>query len=97
MPLRIATLLGVAISIFGFIGFIEVCLEHFIWQQPLGWGSLMAALLLFSGTQLLLLGVMGEYVGRNYLHVSQKPQTVVRYRRQHTPASLTSQSAASNF
>jgi undecaprenyl-phosphate 4-deoxy-4-formamido-L-arabinose transferase len=39
----------------------------------------MAALLLFSGTQLLLLGLVGEYVGRTYLRVSEKPQSIVRY------------------
>jgi undecaprenyl-phosphate 4-deoxy-4-formamido-L-arabinose transferase len=88
MPLRIATLLGMVISLLGFIGFIEVCIEHFIRQQPLGWGSLMAALLIFSGTQLLLLGIVGEYIGRTYLRVSEKPQSVVRSRRQHVPATL---------
>jgi hypothetical protein len=38
----------------------------------------MAAILLLSGTQLLLLGIMGEYVGRIYLGISDKPQSVVR-------------------
>ena len=38
----------------------------------------MAAVLLLSGTQLLLLGIMGEYVGRIYLGISEKPQSVVR-------------------
>jgi hypothetical protein len=40
----------------------------------------MAAMLLLSGTQLLLLGILGEYVGRIYLGVSEKPQSVVRER-----------------
>jgi undecaprenyl-phosphate 4-deoxy-4-formamido-L-arabinose transferase len=43
-----------------------------------GWGSIMAALLLFSGTQLVLLGLIGEYVGRMFLTVNQRPQAVVR-------------------
>jgi len=43
-----------------------------------GWSSLMAALLLFSGTQLILLGVAGEYIGRTYLTANKKPQFVVR-------------------
>ena len=40
--------------------------------------SLMAALLVFSGTQLVLLGLIGEYIGRMFLAVNQRPQSVVR-------------------
>jgi hypothetical protein len=47
-------------------------------ENPTGWSSLMAAILLLSGTQLLLLGIMGEYVGRIYLGINDKPQSVVR-------------------
>jgi len=43
-----------------------------------GWGWLMAAMLIFSGTQLVLLGLIGEYVGRMFLAVNQRPQSVVR-------------------
>jgi hypothetical protein len=43
-----------------------------------GWGSLMAGLLIFSGTQLILLGLIGEYIGRMFLTVNQRPQSVVR-------------------
>jgi hypothetical protein len=46
-------------------------------KQP-GWGSLMAALAVFSGAQLLMLGIIGEYVGRTFLTVSSKPQSIVR-------------------
>jgi glycosyltransferase involved in cell wall biosynthesis len=80
IPLRIATLVGIAMSAVGFVSFVAVLINHFVHREPLGWGSLMAALLIFSGTQLLLLGVVGEYVGRTYLRVSEKPQSVVRYR-----------------
>jgi hypothetical protein len=38
----------------------------------------MAALLIFSGTQLVMLGLIGEYVGRMFLTVNQRPQAVVR-------------------
>lgn len=81
MPLRFATLVGIIMSVVGFVSCFAVFINHFIHQEPLGWGSLMAALTLFSGTQLLLLGVVGEYLGRTYLRVSDKPQSVVRYRK----------------
>ena len=45
---------------------------------PYGFGWLMAALLVFSGTQLVMLGLIGEYIGRMFLTVNQRPQAVVR-------------------
>lgn len=78
LPLRLMTFAGMITSALGFLAVIEVALEHLLKKTPTGWGSLMAAILLLSGTQLLLLGIMGEYVGRIYLDVSEKPQSVVR-------------------
>src|SRR6476646_5913071 len=78
VPLRLMTLAGLITSAFGFLAIIEVVFEHMLHQTPTGWSSLMAAMLLLSGTQLLLLGILGEYVGRIYLGISEKPQSVVR-------------------
>jgi undecaprenyl-phosphate 4-deoxy-4-formamido-L-arabinose transferase len=97
MPLRFATVVGMAMSALGFVSVVYVLINHFVRQEPLGWGSLMAALAIFSGTQLLLLGIVGEYIGRIYLRVSDKPQSVVRHRAEHNPATLTSPNAASSF
>jgi undecaprenyl-phosphate 4-deoxy-4-formamido-L-arabinose transferase len=38
----------------------------------------MAALLVFSGVQMVMLGVMGEYLGRMFITVNQRPQALVR-------------------
>jgi undecaprenyl-phosphate 4-deoxy-4-formamido-L-arabinose transferase len=43
-----------------------------------GFGFIMASVLIFSGTQLVMLGVIGEYLGRMFLTVNQRPQSVVR-------------------
>jgi undecaprenyl-phosphate 4-deoxy-4-formamido-L-arabinose transferase len=86
MPLRLATVLGLAMSALGFVAVVGVLINHLVRDEPLGWGSLMAALLVFSGSQLLLLGVMGEYVGRVYLGVSGKPQSIVRRRVSNSAA-----------
>jgi len=80
LPLRLMTFAGIFTSMLGFLAVIEVVIERLLLKTPTGWSSLMAAMLLLSGTQLLLLGIMGEYVGRIYLGVSQKPQSVVRER-----------------
>ena len=79
MPLRLATLLGLLMAVAGLIGVTGVVYLRLTNQGPaLGWGSLMAALLVFSGTQLVMLGLIGEYLGRMFLTVSRRPQSVVR-------------------
>lgn len=78
LPLRLMTLAGMITSALGFLAVIEVVLERILSTPRTGWSSLMAAILLLSGTQLLLLGILGEYVGRIYLGISEKPQSVVR-------------------
>jgi len=78
LPLRLMTLAGMITSACGFLAVIEVVFEHLLHKTPTGWSSTMAAILLLSGAQLLLLGILGEYVGRIYLGISEKPQSVVR-------------------
>jgi undecaprenyl-phosphate 4-deoxy-4-formamido-L-arabinose transferase len=79
LPLRVATVLGLAMAALGIVGFIWVVWLRITHQGPaFGWGSLMAALLVFAGAQLVLLGIIGEYIGRMYLKVNQRPQSVVR-------------------
>lgn len=78
MPLRFATFLGMLMAIGGFLSIGLVVYWYYSDKTPWGWGSIMAALLLFSGVQLMLLGLLGEYLGRMFLTVSQRPQAVVR-------------------
>jgi len=79
LPLRLATLLGLALAGGGLLGFGWVVWLRLTDQGPtFGWGSLMAALLVFSGTQLVMLGLIGEYIGRMFIAVNQRPQSVVR-------------------
>lgn len=79
LPLRVATVIGLAAAALGVIGLGWVGWLWLTNRGPaFGWGSLMAALLVFSGTQLVLLGLVGEYIGRMYLTVNQRPQSVVR-------------------
>ena len=84
MPLRIASVLGGLLCALGALILAEVVIETlFVGQRQLGWGSLMGALAVFSGAQLLMLGLIGEYVGRAFLTVSGKPQSLVREVIQH--------------
>lgn len=97
MPLRLASVLGITLCLLGGAALGAVLLEMLLHgaRQP-GWGSLMAALAVFSGAQLLMLGIIGEYVGRAFLTVSGKPQSIVRtqIRWQSTPAAAARRGAA---
>src|SRR5437762_4653499 len=86
MPLRVASLMGALLCVIGLILLtIEVVQALFFKVPQVGWSSLMAAVSLFSGSQLLILGVIGEYVGRAYMTVSGKPQSLVRAVTEHGP------------
>ncbi len=78
MPLRISTMTGFALSLIGTIGSLIVLTEALFFAPPAGWASLMAAVLLLSGVQLVILGIVGEYLGRLYLTANRKPQSVVK-------------------
>jgi glycosyltransferase involved in cell wall biosynthesis len=78
MPLRLATVAGLAISACGLAGTLWVVLEAMLEETPPGWASLSVAVLLLSGVQLVMLGLIGEYLGRLYLTANGKPQAVVK-------------------
>jgi len=78
-PLRLAIFAGVAMAGLGMIGaaatIVEALTTH---ATPSGWASTMTVILLVSGVQSMMLGVMGEYVGRTFLSANGKPQGTVR-------------------
>jgi undecaprenyl-phosphate 4-deoxy-4-formamido-L-arabinose transferase len=78
MPLRMAMFAGAAMGILGVIGAIFTVIEAMTKETPSGWASVMTITLLVAGVQFLILGVMGEYLGRAFLSANGKPQGVVR-------------------
>lgn len=77
-PLRIATFLGFISSGIGFILAILFIIQHFMGiESPTGWPSLVVIVLFLGGIQLVGVGIIGEYVGRLFLHHSKEPQFVV--------------------
>lgn len=89
MPLRLASVLGFVLCGLGAIILAEVVIETiFVGQRQIGWGSLMGALTVFSGAQLLMLGIIGEYIGRAFMTVSGKPQSLVRSVTTHSIAAV---------
>jgi glycosyltransferase involved in cell wall biosynthesis len=79
MPLRFATFAGIGLFILGMFGAAWATISAlFLEHTPPGWASLTVAVMLLSGVQLLILGLLGEYLGRLYLTVNRRPQAVVR-------------------
>lgn len=78
-PLRIATLFGFIFSIFGFIGIILVVADKLLHPDiAMGWASLLVVILFINGFIMILLGLIGEYVGRGYLITSHMPQYIIK-------------------
>lgn len=77
-PLHISTILGIALSVMGILGAIEVTVEYLVWGAPRGYGTIVCIILIFSGVQLFILGLIGEYIGRLHLTSNRKPQFVIR-------------------
>jgi undecaprenyl-phosphate 4-deoxy-4-formamido-L-arabinose transferase len=79
MPLRLATLLGLGFGVLGALAAVIVIAEAIISEKPpQGWASLMVAVLVLAGVQLVVIGMIGEYLGRMFLAVNRKPQYLVR-------------------
>jgi glycosyltransferase involved in cell wall biosynthesis len=78
LPLRLAIFAGVAMGILGLVAAAWVIIEAMFGETPSGWASLMTVVLLVAGVQFLVMGVMGEYVGRAFMSANGKPQGVVR-------------------
>jgi polyisoprenyl-phosphate glycosyltransferase len=78
VPLQLASYLGFLISSIGFFYIVyAIGLKLFTDRVVLGWTSVMVAVLFLGGVQLISLGIIGEYIGRVYEEVKQRPLYVV--------------------
>ncbi len=78
-PLRVATVIGVISACAGFAYGIFTIIKKFINPAvPVGFSALMAAVVFFCGLILLMLGIIGEYIGRIYISLNNSPQYVIR-------------------
>lgn len=73
VPLQFATWLGFFAASVGFLYGLRVLYEAITGGTVAGWASLMVVTLFFGGVQLLTLGILGEYVGRIFDEVKQRP------------------------
>jgi polyisoprenyl-phosphate glycosyltransferase len=77
-PIRAASLLGILVSVAGLGYALFIVVAHFAFDLKVqGWASLMVVLLIVSGAQLLVMGIIGEYLWRNLDETRRRPRYVV--------------------
>lgn len=78
VPIRFISTLGIVISIVGFILAVFLIVNKFMFNVPVqGWTTMMITLLMLSGIQMLTLGVIGEYLWRNFDESRGRPTYIV--------------------
>ncbi len=85
VPLRLASWLGYAASLFAFVYLASVFIQKWMGQTVDGWATIMVAMLFLGGTQLICLGIMGEYLGRIFTEIKGRPLYVVEDVVQRAP------------
>ncbi len=79
-PLRLITSLGVAVALLSFLGVIWAVVTALRGHSVAGWASTTSIVCFISGVQLISLGILGEYVGKIYLEVKQRPRYIISER-----------------
>ena len=78
LPIRYMTYLGFLTSALGFLYAVVVLVNYFFFSNPSpGWTSLMIVLLIMGGLQMIMLGVLGEYLWRTYEESRQRPRYII--------------------
>lgn len=81
LPLRFATIAGAIVSLFGFIYMVFIALKAIFFGDPVqGYPSLIVIISLLGGIQLLILGIIGEYLARTYMEVKHRPNYIIKKR-----------------
>ena len=79
IPLQIASLIGFTFSMFGFIILSYVVIRFFLFGSPVpGFPFIASIISIFSGAQLLAIGIIGEYIARIHSRVMDKPQYKIK-------------------
>lgn len=79
-PLRVATVMGMVFSLVGFLCAMLVIVRKIILLDGIdaGWSSIVSIVLLLDGILMMMLGLIGEYVGRMYMTMNKSPQYIIR-------------------
>ena len=78
-PLRLSIVIGFVLALMSFIYAIyAVIASVFLNQTIVGWTSLIFSILFIGGIQLIFLGIIGEYVGKIFIEIKQRPVYLVK-------------------
>lgn len=78
-PLEFSTILGVVFAIAGFVYAVVIVVQRIIGDITVaGWSSIIALMLIIGGSILMMLGLIGEYIGRIYICINDSPQYVIK-------------------
>jgi len=78
-PLQLATLLGMVISILSFAYALYAIAFYFFDDRVIsGWASLLTSVLFIGGIQLIILGIIGEYIGKIYMQLKNRPLYIIK-------------------
>jgi dolichol-phosphate mannosyltransferase len=77
LPLQLATYVGFGVAALGLLGIIAVIVLRLLGNELLGQATTLVAVLFMGGVQLVFLGILGEYLGRIYDEVKQRPLYIV--------------------
>lgn len=79
-PLRLITSLGTLVSALSFLGIIWAFAAQMSGHAVIGWASMVCIVCFMGGIQLICLGVIGEYIGKIYLEVKERPRYIISER-----------------
>jgi undecaprenyl-phosphate 4-deoxy-4-formamido-L-arabinose transferase len=78
-PLRVATVMGMVFAFIGFIYALFIIIRRLAGVPVMtGWSSLISIILILGGLNMVMLGMVGEYIGRIYICLNNSPQYVIR-------------------
>ena len=83
-PLRIITGMGFIVALISFFGMNKFLFDKFFGYTVDGWASLVCILCMVSGVQMVCIGILGEYVGKIYMEVKQRPRYIISERTEDT-------------
>ena len=78
-PLRVATIAGILVSMFGFLYMLFIVIKALVFGDPVaGYPSLICIITLLGGMQLLFLGILGEYLAKTYMETKKRPIYIIK-------------------
>lgn len=82
-PLRLISALGMIMSAVSLLGLIWAIVSKLVGFTATGWASIVASICLLSSIQLICIGVLGEYIGKIYMEVKQRPRYIISERTEN--------------